>query len=64
MTPEKMSLPRFWRGQKERYSLVGKKFDLPNPGEVIIFQGKPFNLKPDGSLVPFSEEEKRKFILK
>jgi len=64
MTSEKeMHLPRFWRGQKERYDLSGKLIQLTNPGTVVVFRGNPFHLNPDGSLVAFTDDERRKFVL-
>jgi len=64
MTPEQgENLPRWWRGQKERYRLSGGFFQLENPGKVVVFLGNPFHLKPDGSLVAFTDDERRKFIL-
>lgn len=63
MTPEK-SLSRNWRGQKERYSLVGAKMEFSNPGTVVVFQGTPFHLEEDGAtLKAFSDEEKLLFNL-
>jgi len=56
---------RYWRGQKERYSLVGPEIHLPNPGDLVVFQGQPFHLEDEGkTLRAFGEEEKRKFVLK
>jgi hypothetical protein len=64
MTSERgMHLPLLWRGQKERYNLSGKLLELQNPGKVVVFQGSPFHLNPDGSLVAFTDEERRKFVL-
>lgn len=63
MTPEK-SVPRNWRGQKERYSLIGVKMELPNPGSVVIFQGVPFHLEAEGTILrAFSDEERLLFNL-
>jgi len=64
MTPEQRgSLPARWRGQEERYRLSGVSFKSENPGKVVVFQGNPFHLNRDGSLVAFTDEERRKFNL-
>jgi len=64
MNPEqRRGLPERWRGQKERYDLSGKLFELKNPGKVVVFRGNPFHLNPDGSLVAFKDDEKREFVL-
>lgn len=56
---------RYWRSQKERYSLTGQEIHLPNPGDVVVFQGQPFHLEDQGkTLRAFGEKEKRKFVLK
>ena len=56
---------RYWRGQKERYTLAGREIHFPNPGDVIIFQGVPFHLEDEGrSLRAFSEKEKEGFMRK
>ena len=62
MTPESF-LPRYWRGQGEKYSLKGSKMELPNPGKVVIFQGVPFHLEEGGTLKAFTDEERLKFNL-
>jgi len=64
LNPERISPPSYWRTRKERYSLLGKKLYLSNPGEVVIFRGNPFHLGDGGrTLIVFTDEERRNFVL-